>query len=165
MDHRDDEPTSVKNNVQEAGLWQKDGWTAKVVKNDDDEGWAVEITLEGNVEPVLVAPWTMGRDKKNPKPLDVNSFHTWIKTAAEVLGRHRQQLHASLNKTVQVEVDGKSIRFELAITPSEDPYGTLKAIGRYGEELGLARVPANFKLSPATARDWASLGFKNIHSD
>ena len=38
-DHTDsDAPAAVK----EPRLWQDDGWTAKVVKNEDDEGWAVE---------------------------------------------------------------------------------------------------------------------------
>ena len=56
--------------VQEARLWQGNGWTAKVIKNDDDEGWAVAMIKDGEPEPALVGPWTMGRDKKNPKPLD-----------------------------------------------------------------------------------------------
>ena len=47
-------------------LWCDDGWTARVIKNDDDEGWAVEMIKDGEAEPALVGPWTMGRDKKNP---------------------------------------------------------------------------------------------------
>jgi hypothetical protein len=46
-----------------------------VIKNDD--GWAVAMTPDGGqVEPALVGPWTMGRDKKNPKPLDSSAFNT-----------------------------------------------------------------------------------------
>ena len=29
--------------IQEPRLWQGDDWTAKVIKNDDDDGWAVAM--------------------------------------------------------------------------------------------------------------------------
>src|SRR3569623_2078572 len=90
--------------TQEARLWRDDGWTARVIKNEDDDGWAVEMIKDGESEPALVGPWTMGRDKKNPKPLDTPAFHTLVKTAAEVLRRHEQQLHAQLHKQVTVDV-------------------------------------------------------------
>ncbi len=79
-------------------LWSDERWTARVIKNEDDDGWAVAMTRHGDPEPALVGPWTMGRDKKNPKPLDAPAFHTLVKTANEVLRRHEQQLHAQLNK-------------------------------------------------------------------
>src|SRR3954453_21949479 len=84
--------------VQEARLWKGNGWTARVVKNEDDEGWAVEMVKDGEPEPALVGPWTMGRDKKNPKPLDTAAFLTLVKTAAEVIRRHEQHSHAELHK-------------------------------------------------------------------
>jgi len=74
--------------TQEARLWRDDGWTARVIKNEDDEGWAVAMCKDGESEPALVGPWTMGRDKKNPKPLDAAAFGTLVKTASEVLRRH-----------------------------------------------------------------------------
>ena len=64
--------------VQEPRLWQGDGWTARVIKNDDDEGWAVAMIKDGEPEPALIGPWTMGRDKKNPKPLDTGAFSTLV---------------------------------------------------------------------------------------
>ena len=76
--------------VKEARLWRDNGWTARVIKNEDDEGWAVEMILDGEVEPVLVGPWTMGRDKKNPKPLDASAFNTLVKTASEFRLRQEQ---------------------------------------------------------------------------
>ena len=76
--------------VHEPRLWADNGWTAKVIKNEDDDGWAVAMTRDGEREPALVGPWTMGRDKKNPKPLDVNAFNTLVKTASEVIRRHEQ---------------------------------------------------------------------------
>jgi len=29
--------------IQQPRLWRGDGWTAKVIKNEDDDGWAVAI--------------------------------------------------------------------------------------------------------------------------
>ena len=52
--------------IHEARLWHDNGWTARVIKNEDDDGWAVAMTPLGQAEPALVGPWTMGRDKKNP---------------------------------------------------------------------------------------------------
>lgn len=58
--------TDEDNPIHEPRLWRDNGWTARVIKNEDDEGWAVAMTLGGESEPALVGPWTMGRDKKNP---------------------------------------------------------------------------------------------------
>lgn len=98
-DDTEDTPTPI----QEPRLWSDERWTARVIKNEDDDGWAVSMTLHGEAEPALVGPWTMGRDKKNPKPLDASAFHTLVKTASEVLRRHEQQLHAQLNKNVTID--------------------------------------------------------------
>jgi hypothetical protein len=73
--------TDSEGAIHEPRLWRDDGWTARVIKNEDDDGWAVEMTLVGESEPALIGPWTMGRDKKNPKPLDAPAFHTLVKTA------------------------------------------------------------------------------------
>lgn len=51
---------------QRPTLWRDDGWTARIIKNEEDDGWAVEMTMDGEAEPALVGPWTMGRDKKTP---------------------------------------------------------------------------------------------------
>jgi hypothetical protein len=45
-----DEPTKI----QEPRLWSADGWTAKVIKNEDDDGWAVAMTRDGAREPALI---------------------------------------------------------------------------------------------------------------
>jgi hypothetical protein len=75
---------------------------------------------DGEAEPALVGPWTMGRDKKNPKPLDVNAFNTLVKTAYEVLRRHEQQLHAQLHKSTVVSSEGGELKVTLDIVPDED---------------------------------------------
>ncbi len=75
--------------IEQPRLWHDNGWTARVIKNDDDDGWAVAMTKDGAAEPALIGPWTMGRDKKNPKPLDGNAFSTLVKTASELCGVDR----------------------------------------------------------------------------
>ena len=147
--------------VREPRLWRDVGWTARVVKNEDDDGWAVEMVKAGEAEPALVGPWTMGRDKKNPKPLDTAAFNTLVKTAAEVLRRHEQQLHARLHKSVTVAGAGAAaVVVTLDVVPDEDhPYAVLAARDAGGVLLGEARVAADFRLGPASASAWIDGGF------
>jgi hypothetical protein len=141
--------------IKEARLWRDNGWTARVIKNENDDGWAVEMIKHGEAEPALVGPWTMGRDKRNPKPLDVNAFNTWVKTAAEVLRRHEQQLHAILHKEVALSSAAGRITVTLDIVPDDDdPHALLAAVDVAGEELAKVRVKAGFKLTPASAAAW-----------
>jgi hypothetical protein len=146
--------------IQQPRLWRDDGWTAAVIKNEDDEGWAVAMTRDGESEPALVGPWTMGRDKKNPKPLDVNAFHTLVKTANEVLRRHEQQLQERLHKRVHIDREGGRVVVTLDIVPDDDdPYAVLKATDAGGEVLGEAKVAAGFRLNTASAEAWIDNGF------
>ena len=147
--------------IHEARLWRDNGWTARVIKNEDDDGWAVEMIKDGEAEPALVGPWTMGRDKKNPKPLDVNAFNTLVKTAGEFIRRSEQQRHAELNKNVSVTVDGRRVRVALAIVPDEEgATATLRATDEYDEELAVLQVPPTFKLNVASAEAWVASGFE-----
>ncbi len=146
--------------LQTPRLWSDERWTARVIKNEDDDGWAVAMTLHTESEPALVGPWTMGRDKKNPKPLDVSAFHTLVKTANEVLRRHEQQLYAQLNRNVSITVGERRIRVALAIVPDEEgATASLLAQDDYGEELGRAAVSPAFKLTVRSALAWAEGGF------
>ncbi len=141
-------------------LWRDNGWTARVVKNNDDEGWAVEMIKHGEAEPALVGPWTMGRDKKNPKPLDTAAFNTLVKTASEVLRRHEQQLHATLHRQVMLSLAGARVQVTLDIVPDEDdPHAWLAAVDAGGAEFARVRVAANFRLNPGTAAAWAEAGW------
>ena len=161
----DHDPTSPSQADQPAALrsdrlWQLDGWTARVIKNEDDDGWAVEMLQDGEAEPALVGPWTMGRDKKNPKPLDQAAFNTLVKTASEVLQRHRQQAHAMLHKRLTVFALDAQWDVRLDITPDEyEPYATLSAFNELGEEVAQVRVPPDFRLGVASATAWISGGF------
>src|SRR4051812_48541948 len=157
---QDDSAHDQNGAIHEPRLWRDDGWTARVIKNDDDEGWAVEMIKDGETEPALVGPWTMGRDKKNPKPLDTPAFHTLVKTANEVLRRHEQQLHAQLNKQLSIGAGSERIRVALRIVPDEDnPHAVLSAQDEYGAQLGEARTAPGFKLTTASAEAWIEAGY------
>ncbi len=147
--------------THEDRLWSDEHWTARVIKNEDDDGWAVAMHLDNAPEPALVGPWTMGRDKKNPKPLDTAAFNTLVKTAKEVIRRSEQQLHAQLNKNVTVAADGRRIRVALAIVPDEEgATATLSAHDEFDAELARVAVPPTFKLSMDTAQAWITAGFE-----
>jgi hypothetical protein len=147
--------------LHEPTLWRDNGWTARVIKNNDDDGWAVEMIKAGEAEPALVGPWTMGRDKKNPKPLDTAAFNTLVKTASEVLRRHEQQLHAQLHKSLFVMARGGRIEVTLDIVPDDDDaHALLAAVDADGVELARMRVAASFKLNPRSAAAWVEEGFE-----
>ncbi|HEX7908503.1 MAG TPA: hypothetical protein VF534_10500 [Paraburkholderia sp.] len=149
--------------VHEDRLWRDDGWTARVIKNEDDDGWAVAMIKDGEAEPALVGPWTMGRNKKDPKPLDTSAFNTLVKTASEVLRRHEQQLRAQLHKAVRVaSADGNDeLDITLDIVPDEDePYALLTALDAFGEQLAQVQVAPHFKLSKASAAAWVENEFR-----
>jgi hypothetical protein len=145
---------------QDPKLWKADGWTARIIKNEDDDGWAVEMTCDGETEPALVGPWTMGRDKKNPKPLDVSAFATLVKTANEILARHAQQRRAQLHRSVTtVTADGARVRVDLDVIPDEDdPHAMVTVFDQAGATVMRSRVAANFKLTSESARTWIEEG-------
>ena len=146
--------------ITEPRLWRDNGWTARVIKNEDDDGWAVAMTPDGQAEPALVGPWTMGRDKKNPKPLDSPAFNTLVKTAAEFVRRHEQQLQATLHQQIVITHGAQRVTVALDIEPDEEtPSAMLRATHASGELLSEARVAPSFKLTRASAAAWAEAGF------
>ena len=147
--------------IQQPRLWCDNGWTARILKNEDDDGWAVAMTKDGAAEPALIGPWTMGRDKKNPKPLDVNAFNTLVKTASEFVRRSEQQLHATLHQSIAVTSNNARITVLLDIVPDEEnPSATLTAQDEGGDTLAKVRVSPGFKLNRASATAWADGGFQ-----
>jgi hypothetical protein len=145
-------------------LWQDNGWTAKVVKNENDDGWAVEMYTRGQAEPALIGPWTMGRDKKNPKPLDTAAFNTLVKTASEVIRRHEQALHAQHHKSLDVDatIDGEPQRLRVTldiVADEDDPHALLSALTPTGDRLAQVRVRADWRFSQANALAWIDAGF------
>jgi len=147
--------------IHEDRVWRDGHWTARVVKNEDDDGWAVAMFLDGGAEPALVGPCTMGRDKKNPKPLDTNAFNTLVKTAKEVIRRSEQQRFAELNKNLSVTVGGRRVRVALAIVPDEEgATATLRAEDELGDTLAVVPVPPTFRLTVSSAEAWVLAGFE-----
>jgi hypothetical protein len=146
--------------VNEPRLWVHKGWTARIIKNPDDDGWAVEMIKDGEPEPALVGPWTMGRDKKNPKPLDAPAFNTLVKTAAEVLRRHEQQWYAQHHKKLTLATPSGPISITLDIVADEDdPHALLGAQDSDGVQLAEVRVDAGFRLNTASANAWIANDF------
>ena len=159
-DPADADPAADAPKVQEARLWCGDGWTARVMKNEDDDGWAVAMFRGTETEPALVGPWTMGRDKKNPKPLDVNAFNTLVKTASEFVRRQQQQLHATLHQSITVTAHGARITVSLDIVPDDEhPHALLSAHDDAGELLARVQSAPSFRLNRASAVAWAEGGF------
>ena len=169
-----DDIASSPEPVHAPGFWHDHGWTARVIKNEDDDGWAVEMTKDGEPEPALVGPWTMGRDKRNPKPLDANAFRTLVKTAYEVRRRHEQHQHALLHKEVTIDpasvspadhanVGGPIIVTMDIVPDDQEPYAMLRARLAYapdGPPLGEVQVSSSFKLTSASASAWIQSGYR-----
>ena len=154
------ETENTQEKITDSRLWRDNGWTAQVIKNEDDDGWAVAMTPDGQVEPALVGPWTMGRDKKNPKPLDVSAFNTLVKTASEFVRRHEQQLHATLHQSIEITHGAQRVTISLDIELDEDsPSATLHATDAAGDVLADVRVAPSFRLTRASASAWADKGF------
>jgi len=147
--------------ISDPRLWKKEGWIARVVKNEDDDGWAVEMSRPGDSEPALVTPWTMGRDKKNPKPMDHSSFRTLVKTVTEVLLRHEKAARDRMHRTLTIALDdGRRVRVDLDIAPDEDdPHAMLAAFDdRSGDAMRSTRVSPAFVLTQAAAKRFAQTG-------
>jgi hypothetical protein len=148
------------NEVREDRRWQAEGWSARIFKNEDDDGWAVSMTRDGEPEPTIVVPWTMGRDKKNPKPLDKGGFTVLLKNATETRMRTEQQRHARLHKSIEISLDDERIRVELDLVEDEyDPHAWLSAHSSAGEQLARTKVEPSFKLSSSSATKWARNGY------
>lgn len=152
--------TTEQTSGSDGRTWASDGWTARVQKNEDDEGWAVAMTRDGDAEPVLVSPWTMGRDKKNPKPLNTSDFKTLLKAARDVVARHEAHQRAMLHKSVTVsDPEGRQVRVDLDIVPDEDDPRAILSAWRDGENIGEKVVAPNYKLSSAAATKWVASDF------
>lgn len=147
--------------IMEPRRWRRDGWIATVIKNEDDDGWAVEMTRVGDAEPSLVGPWTMGRDKKNPKPLDTSAFQTLVKTASEVLRRAEQAEHARLHRRFRyTRADGTNVLANLdVVADDDDPHAILAVlVAETGELLSQGRVPPNARLDARTIERFLDAG-------
>lgn len=144
--------------------WRDRGWIAEVVENEDGGGWAVEMRREGDLEPVYVAPWTMGRNKIDPKPLDQHAFNTWVKSASEFLMRAQNQHRSAHRRSVDVTTDaGESFRVVFDVEQDcGEAIGVLTAEDRFGEECARIELSPQFSLTRAFAHDWAQRNFSDV---
>lgn len=141
------------------------GWTAEIVKNEDDDGWAVAMTKDGYDEPILVVPWVMGRNKKDPKPLNVADFGTQVKAAQDYLTRRENQIRTRYRRSVDV-LDGEGDRIHVVfdVIPDEfEPEGELVATGETGHEIARVGCAASLKLTSAVAQKWVDGGYGSIY--
>ncbi|WP_432240389.1 hypothetical protein [Herbaspirillum robiniae] len=161
IDSNNDTLSPDNDAIHDARLWRDEGWTARVIKNEDDDGWAVEMSRDGEREPALIGPWTMGRDKKNPKPLDKSAFNTLVKTASEFIRRSEQQLHAQLHKHVTIDTAEGRIKVTLDIVPDDDfPYADLTAWDEMGDMLAKVQAAPNYQLNADSAQRWVASGYR-----
>jgi hypothetical protein len=132
-----DEPAAIK----EDRLWSDNGWTARVIKNEDDDGWAVAMIKDGEAEPPWSAPGPWGATK-NPSPSTPTPSRPSSKPPRSAAppraapSRHAAQAHHRERRRGPVEVT-------LDIVPDDyEPYAILSALDPFGEELARIRVEA-----------------------
>ncbi len=144
--------------------WSDKGWTAEVVRSEDGGGWALSMTLDGHDDPVIVVPWVMGRNKKDPKPLGEADFKTQLKAAKDFLQRTRNQLRAAHRKQVDVvDLDGNRVTVVFEVVPDEyEPEGLVVAKDSWGEELARQSCSPGLKLTRAVAKGWVDGGFRSL---
>ncbi len=153
--------TGANGVARDGRRWSEDGWTVRVVSNEDEDGWAVEALRDGESEPVLVAPWSTERDGRAPRPLDRSAFNALVKSASEILQQHRRQLQARLHRRLTVSARDAQWEVTLDVVPDEfEPYALLAAFDESGERVAQEKVMADFKLTPAAARTWIEGDFR-----
>jgi hypothetical protein len=151
----------MDDDTTDSRVWKKNGWIARVIKNENDDGWAVSMTRYGDSEPALVSPWTMGRDKVNPKPLDSTGFATLVKGATEVLRRHEAAQRARMQRSITcLSADGYRLNAKLVIQPDEDdPHAILSVFDELtGTLVRTGRTSPAVKLTEAAVQRFVRTG-------
>lgn len=140
--------------------WEDRGWSARILKNDEGEGWAVEVCRRGEALPILRSPWPMTAEQDAPKPLDRSAFNTLVTTASEILQRNSVSPHTGEQQRLKLFVLGRrwEITLEIAFGGLEAG-ATLSARDADDEEVARQRVPAGFQLECAPIIAWIEHGF------
>jgi len=142
--------------------WKGRGWVCQVIENEDGGGWAVTMTREGDSEPAYMGPWTMGRNKIDPKPLSLAAFNTWVKSATEFLARSQYQIRTSDRQafTTYTESGEKlNVIFDINRGDYESEGVLIAEDAVYGNEIARCTVHPKFKLTIDSATDWINNGF------
>jgi len=151
-----------KRKVEVVWSWHEAGWSAQIIENESGEGgWAVAMTRDGDDEPIYIAPWTMGRNKVDPKPLSRTAFLAWVKSASEFAARLEHQRLAADQKTLHVTMEGgDELVVRLQIHRDEyEATAELQAFDRVGQPIATCAVDPTFALSRASAVAWIEGGF------
>ena len=143
-------------------VWEMaaDGWSARIIDHPDDDGWALAMTRDGDDEPLLVVPWVMGRNKRDPKPLNELDFRTQLKAARDFYTRMQNQRRAVFRKSYTVYTDGDEAITVVFDVDQDDfePQGILVATSPLGEELARFTVPPALKRTRSMAQRWVTAG-------
>jgi len=147
--------------------WRDKGWVAQVVENEDGGGWGLAMSREGDDEPVMIVPWVMGRNKKDPKPLNAADFHTQLKAVRDFVTRSEHQRRTAFRKSFDVpDAEGETVRVVFDVEPDEyEATGELVASDLLGTELARISCSAGLRLTRAKARAWVAGGFGSIDDD
>ena len=147
--------------------WTGLGWTACIVENEDGGGWALAMTHDDHDEPALVVPWVMGRNKKDPKPLNEADFRTQVKAAQDFLTRTERQIREAHRRSAPAQgEDGGAVVVVFDLIPDEfEPQGELVATNAIGVEVGRAGCPPSYRLTRAAAQAWVDGGFRDVYGD
>lgn len=143
-------------------VWKDRGWTANIIKREDDDGWAITMTRDGDAEPAYMAPWTMGRNKVDPKPLDQHAFNTWVKSATEFLARSKYQIRTADRNVLTIYTEeGEKLSVEFDLDRGDyETQGVLTAKDDFGNEVARCETDPRFKLTIDSAQEWVDSGFE-----
>lgn len=154
-------PVADESAIREPRLWRERGWTARIVRCTDGEGWSVEMTVDDEQEPALVGPWPAGREPEQPRAMDASAFNALLKEASEMRLRHERQLKALLHRRLSVFALDQEWEITLDVVPDEyEPHAILSAIDAEGVTVAKQRVEAEFRLGTASALRWIMDGFR-----
>ena len=147
--------------AREDYVWKERGWTAEIIRDDEGgSGWAVAMTPDGADEPVYTAPWTMGRNKKDPKPMTTRDFLVWIKSASEFLERTQRQLGTRARKSLDLtDPGGAFVRIIFDVQERGEAVGVLTAENSVGLEIARAEIDPLFRLTRERAEAWIDAGY------
>ena len=147
--------------VHEDGLWQEQGWTVRIVRGEDGDGWLAEMTLDGEQDPTLTTPWPADEERQQARALHASAFNTLIKNAREFRERNQRQLRAMLHRRLNLHALEREWVLTLDIVPDEyEPHAILAAIDDHGVTVARLRVEAEFRLTHAAGLAWVQADFR-----
>ncbi len=146
----------LKKKTEIVWVWKDRGWIARIIEDEDGGGWAITMTRKGDDEPAYMGPWTMGRNKVDPKPLDQDAFNTWVKSATEFLARSQYQQRTANREVFTVFTEaGEELTVEFDIEQGDyEAEGMLIAKDVFGNEIERCTVDPRFKLTLEGAEEF-----------